>query len=57
MTPMTLHRRTQAGYSLIECLLAGALLSGVLVSISGLFIVGTNSVKSGRELTKATTIF
>ena len=56
MTPMTLHRRTQAGYSLIECLLAGALLSGVLVSISGLFIVGTNSVKSGRELTKATTI-
>ena len=49
-------RRTSRGYSLIECLLASALLAGVLVSISGLFIVGTKSVRSGRELTKATTL-
>lgn len=47
---------TEAGYSLIECLLAAGLLTGVLVSISGLFILGTSSVKSGRELTKATTV-
>ena len=49
-------RRAEDGYSLIECLVAAALLTGVLVSISGLFILGTNSVKSGRELTKATTV-
>lgn len=56
MAPNPTHRPPEAGYSLIECLLASALLASVLVSISGLFIVGTNSVKSGRELTKATTI-
>lgn len=49
-------RRGDSGYSLIECLLAAGLLAGVLVSISGLFLVGGRSVKSGRELTKATTI-
>lgn len=49
-------RRRVRGYSLIEALLASALLAGVLVSISGLFIVGTKSVRSGRELTKATTL-
>lgn len=56
MTPSPIHRRTEAGYSLIECLLAAALLTSVLVSISGLFILGTKNVKSGRELTKAATI-
>jgi hypothetical protein len=40
----------------VECLLASALLAGVLIAISGLFILGTKSVQSGRELTKATTI-
>ena len=56
MTSSAPHRRTEAGYSLIECLLAAALLTSVLVSISGLFILGTKNVKSGRELTKAATI-
>jgi Tfp pilus assembly protein PilV len=59
MAPMTLPRTPRAdsaGYSLIECLLAMALLTAVLLSISGLFILGSNNVKSGRELTKATTI-
>jgi type II secretory pathway pseudopilin PulG len=44
------------GYSLVECLVAGGLLAGVLLSITGLFAVGSNSVKSGRELTKATAL-
>jgi type II secretory pathway pseudopilin PulG len=56
MSPTLRPRRATAGYSLIECLLAAGLMTGVLASISGLFIVGTQSVKSGRELTKATAI-
>jgi type II secretory pathway pseudopilin PulG len=48
--------RTDGGYSLVEVLLSAALLTAVLASISTLFLVGTQSVKSGRELTKATTI-
>ena len=56
MTRPRTTRATDAGYSLIECLLATALLTAVLVSISGLFILGSNNVKSGRELTKATTL-
>jgi hypothetical protein len=50
------RRRRSAGYSLVECLIATGLMTGVVVSISGLFIVGSRSVKSGRELTKATAI-
>lgn len=46
----------EAGYSLIETLLAAALLSFILISVSGLFFVGTQNVRSGRELTKATTL-
>lgn len=48
--------RSQAGYSLIETLFAAGLLSFILISVSGLFLVGSQNVKSGRELTKATTI-
>jgi type II secretory pathway pseudopilin PulG len=46
----------ERGFSLIEVMVAGGLLAGVLVSISTMFIVGSQSVKSGRELTKATTL-
>lgn len=55
---MTSHpqRRTEGGYTLIETLLASGLLAFILVSISGLFVVGTQTVRSGREMTKATTI-
>ena len=49
-------QRSEHGYSLVECLVAGGLLAGVLLSITGLFAVGSNSVKSGREMTKATAI-
>jgi type II secretory pathway pseudopilin PulG len=50
------NARREAGYSLIETLLAAGLLAFILVSVSGLFIVGTQNVKSGREMTKATTV-
>jgi type II secretory pathway pseudopilin PulG len=49
-------RRIEAGYSLVETLLAAGLLAFILVSVSGLFVVGGQNVRSGRELTKATTI-
>jgi Tfp pilus assembly protein PilV len=50
------NRRNEAGYSLIETLLAAGLLAFILVSVSGLFVVGSRNVKSGREMTKAVTI-
>lgn len=53
---VTPSRRTEAGYSLIETLLAAGLLAFILVSVSGLFVVGGQNVRSGREMTKATTI-
>lgn len=49
-------RRNEAGFSLIETLLATGLLAFILVSVSGLFVVGSQTVRSGREMTKATTI-
>lgn len=48
--------RREAGYSLIETLLAAGLLAFILTSVSGLFVVGTQNVKSGREMTKAVTV-
>jgi Tfp pilus assembly protein PilV len=54
--PKSSSSRRQAGYSLIETLLAAGLLAFILVSVSGLFIVGSQNVKSGREMTKAATI-
>lgn len=44
------------GFSLVEVMLSGALLGVVLISIAGIFAVGTQSVKSGRQLTEAVTI-
>ena len=37
------------GFSLVEVIVALGLLSGVLISISGLFVVGDRLVKSGRS--------
>ena len=49
-------RRAIRGYSLVEVLIASALLAGVLLSISSMFILGSQSVRSGRDLTLATTL-
>ena len=58
MTPTESRRtpRAERGYSLVEVLVSAGVLGGVLLSISTMFIAGTQSVRSGRDLTRATTI-
>lgn len=46
----------EAGMTLVEVLIAVGILAGVLVSVASLFVLGGQRVKSGRELTEATTI-
>jgi type II secretory pathway pseudopilin PulG len=41
--------------TLVEVLIAVGILAGVLVSVASLFVLGGQRVKSGRELTEATT--
>lgn len=48
--------RTENGFSLIEVILALGLLSGVLISISSMFMLGGRQVKAGRTMTEATAI-
>ncbi|HEX4824900.1 MAG TPA: prepilin-type N-terminal cleavage/methylation domain-containing protein [Candidatus Polarisedimenticolaceae bacterium] len=48
-----MRRRKQEGFSLIEVIIALALLAGVLIAIAGLFILGGKSVKSGRTSSEA----
>jgi prepilin-type N-terminal cleavage/methylation domain-containing protein len=45
--------RDERGFSLVEVIIALGLLAGVLVTISGLFVVGTKQVKSGRTSSEA----
>jgi len=45
----------QRGFSLIEVLVATGIASAVLISISGLFIMGSQNVVSGANLSTATT--
>ena len=44
---------SEAGFNLIEVIIALALLAVVMLSISGLFAQGSNSIKSGKEMTEA----
>ena len=48
-----MRRRGDSGFSLVEVVIAMALLAGVLIAISGLFIIGGAQVKSGRKSTEA----
>jgi prepilin-type N-terminal cleavage/methylation domain-containing protein len=41
------------GFSLIEVIVALAMLAAVLLAISGLFAQGANSIKGGKEMTEA----
>jgi type II secretory pathway pseudopilin PulG len=41
------------GFSLVEVVIAMALLAGVLIAISGLFVIGGRHVKSGRTSSEA----
>lgn len=45
--------RSERGFSLVEVVLAMGLLAGVLIAISGLFVVGAKQVKSGRTSSEA----
>ena len=46
-------RAREGGFSLVEVVIAMALLAGVLIAISGLFIIGGSQVKSGRTSSEA----
>jgi len=48
-----MRRRGESGFSLVEVVIAMALLAGVLIAISGLFIIGGAQVKSGRTSSEA----
>lgn len=52
----TRNDRSQAGYNLIEVLIAMALLGVVIVSIAGLFTWGRRNVYSGKQMTKANAV-
>ena len=57
MTRAAIHRRPrEAGYSFVEVIMSVALLGGILLSVAGVFAIGSQSVKSGREMTKAVAI-
>lgn len=48
--------KTNRGYSLVEVLIAMAILGTVLMSILTLFIFGRRNVYSGRQMTRATSV-
>jgi len=52
----THNDRSESGFNLIEVVIALALLAAVLLTISGLFIQGSQSVNTGRDLTEATSL-
>jgi prepilin-type N-terminal cleavage/methylation domain-containing protein len=48
--------RKEQGYSLVEILIAIAILGTVLLSIMTLFVFGRRNVYSGRQMTRATSV-
>jgi prepilin-type N-terminal cleavage/methylation domain-containing protein len=48
-----MNRRSQEGFSLIEVIIALALMGGVLLSIAGLFAYASKQVRSGRSSSEA----
>jgi len=46
----------EAGFSLIEVIIAIGVLAGVLLSIASMFILGGRQVKTGKTLTEATVL-
>jgi prepilin-type N-terminal cleavage/methylation domain-containing protein len=49
-------RKIERGYSLVEVLIAMAILGTVLMSIITLFMFGRRNVYSGRQMTRATSV-
>ena len=56
MTRMTIRRRSDAGYNLVEVLIAMALLGVVTISIFTLFYMGRKNVYSGKQTSQAVAI-
>lgn len=56
MTKLTLSRRNESGYNLVEVLLAMAMLGVVTISIFTLFFMGRRNVFSGRQTSQAIAI-
>ncbi len=48
--------KQEKGFSLIEVIIAIGVLSGVLVSISSMFLLGGRQVKVGKTMTQATAL-
>ena len=48
--------RAERGFSLIEVMLAIGILSGVMISVSSMFMLGGRQVKAGKTMTQATAI-
>jgi Tfp pilus assembly protein PilV len=48
--------RRESGFSLIEVILAIGVMSGVLLSIASMFIMGGRQVKTGKTITEATAL-
>ena len=52
----TSNNQREQGYSLVEILIAIAILGTVLLSIMTLFVFGRRNVYSGRQMTRATSV-
>lgn len=48
--------RSEAGFSLVEVIVAIGVLAGVLISVSSMFMLGGRQVKAGKTITTATAI-
>ena len=53
---LTTRKSGEAGFSLIEVVIAIGVLAGVLLSICSMFILGARQLKGGKTMTEATTI-
>lgn len=53
MTQLQNRRRFEAGYNLIEVIVATAILGVVVISVMSLFTMGRRNVYSGKEMTAA----
>jgi len=51
--PARTSRAASGGFSLVEVVIALGILGGVLVSIAGLFVIGSRQVQSGRDASEA----
>jgi prepilin-type N-terminal cleavage/methylation domain-containing protein len=49
-------RRAEKGYNLVEVLIAMAVLSSVLISVFALFVMGSQNVYSGKQMTRAVAV-